>query len=541
MDIVNNTRKLFQSRIYMCLVIVAALAGYGYEITHCSYGVDDVIYDWYIYSGKLVSMGRFTPWLINKFFRISMFSPFIVDFLGVVLLIIAGTILCGLFQSILSNKSIDVWVYSVFTSLLLVYPMNGEVYIYYMHNAIGIAFLMTSISMCLLYENFYADRFGKIRNTIISIVLIMLANSCYESFAIVVATIAGLIVLLEAYNGNKITIADHGKWFINVGIVLVISMLMRSVITKILCAYKNLDVYQTSGGTIGWQFSNEAGEIWRTLKAQLLGNYLYYGTGLFMIKLMVLAFAALLVISCVMTIKQKNIYPLLIAILLLMGQFSISILTGTMQLYRMNQSIVVLVAFIIFFLCIIISNLQNNILGKTITAIIGLIVVYNSAVHINQLFVFEYNMSERCADKVKQIGQELEAYDLTDKKVVFLGSYSRSKEENNYLNITIGEKGYSFLNWIDINVYNYDPEFVAQGRSYKIETVTDGDVLSWSVNAYNEHNWATQKLFEHYGYDFQIVETVDEYNYVNELYNNSYAENNQEITQIDNYLIVNLR
>ena len=82
MKLINSVKNLIFDKVYLAIVTITALAGYGYELTHCSYGVDDVIYDWYIDSGRLVSMGRFTPWLINKFFKINEFTPFIIDFIG---------------------------------------------------------------------------------------------------------------------------------------------------------------------------------------------------------------------------------------------------------------------------------------------------------------------------------------------------------------------------------------------------------------------------------------------------------------------------
>ena len=148
-------------------------------------------------------------------------------------------------------------------------------------------------------------------------------------------------------------------------------------------------------------------------------------------------------------------------------------------------------------------------------------------------------MCDRCADKVKEIGSYLQSnYDLGEKKVVFVGEFSRSMDEQDYLHIRKGEAGYRFLNWCDVHVYGYDPAVVEAGRLYKKETVTDGDVLTWSVNAYNSHNWVTQKLFAHYGYDIKITDSNKEYDTILSGFYEKYPEPKAGTYNFGNYIVV---
>ncbi|WP_405376673.1 hypothetical protein, partial [Pseudobutyrivibrio sp.] len=75
-------------------------------------------------------------------------------------------------------------------------------------------------------------------------------------------------------------------------------------------------------------------------------------------------------------------------------------------------------------------------------------------------------------------------------------------------------------------------------RFYKIETVTDGDVLTWSVNAYGYHNWATQKLFGHYGYDIRITDSTEEYDSVVNDFYSEYPEFDEGIVEVGDYIVV---
>lgn len=536
MKLINSVKNLICDKVYAAIVLISAMAGYGYELTHCSYGVDDVIYDWYIDTGRLVSMGRFTPWFINKFFKISEFTPFIVDFFGVILFILAGTVICAVLQDILKLEQSKYWLYAVFTALMILYPMNGEVFIYYMHNGMCTAFFLSSLALYFTYRVKNNHVKERLLSDFIALIFIVFAICCYESFIIVLMTLGVLVSLTESIAGTKHNIKELGSWIISLVVVVGLAAVLRSIITKILCGVMGLEVYQTSGGEIGWQFGENVGEIGRTLKNQLMSNYLFYGAGYFPITLFLFAVLSLLIILAVYSWKNKDIWPIILGIFLLIGQFSISILIGMMQLYRMSQSIVVLVAFSIFALILILSKYKA---GQIVAIVLSAMLLYTSALEICRLYVFEYGMSDRCADKVKTIGEYLESnYDLDKKKVVFIGKFERSIEEDDYLYISAGEPGYKFLNWCDIHVYGYDPMVVAAGRFYKIETVTDGDVLTWSVNAYGYHNWATQKLFGHYGYDIKITDSIEEYNSVVDDFNSENEDCDECIVEFGDYIIV---
>ena len=47
-----------RNKTYMVSLIIAAVAGYGYEITHSSLGIDDVCIGLYFDDGLGVSIGR---------------------------------------------------------------------------------------------------------------------------------------------------------------------------------------------------------------------------------------------------------------------------------------------------------------------------------------------------------------------------------------------------------------------------------------------------------------------------------------------------
>ncbi|MBR5953192.1 MAG: glucosyltransferase domain-containing protein, partial [Pseudobutyrivibrio sp.] len=294
------------------------------------------------------------------------FTPFIIYFIGAIIIILAVTVVFKVFVEVLGEDRVPSWIYAVFTSLMLVYPMNGEVFIYYMHNGMGVAFLLSAIAIYLVYSVKGQKLKAQLLSDISALILMVLAICCYESFSLVIVTVGVCLVLLKSFIYKKIELKTDGIWVATVVVMTAVAMVLRSIITKILCAIMGLDVYQTSGGMIGWQFSDNAAEIGATLKNQLMRNFLFYGAGYFPISLFLFAVVVLLVICGIVSWKNRDFWPIVLGILLVIGQFSISFLLGVMQLYRMSQSIVVLVAFSVFILLVLISKWR---IGRVVAVI----------------------------------------------------------------------------------------------------------------------------------------------------------------------------
>lgn len=94
----------FQQKIYVIILSLTAICGYGFEMTHPSIGIDDTAVSLYLEDGLEVVMGRWFIYLINKIFHLSDFSPFMMELIGVILLCISATLFCVLFRRIFGRK-----------------------------------------------------------------------------------------------------------------------------------------------------------------------------------------------------------------------------------------------------------------------------------------------------------------------------------------------------------------------------------------------------------------------------------------------------
>ena len=124
------------------------------------------------------------------------FSPFIVDFLGVSFLVLSSVVLCAVFRKLSGNK-IPLWALTGFSCSMISYPLIGEVFVYYLHNGIGLAYLLTALATAVLF--LYR---GRIRYVYAGL-LMGVALSCYESFAMVYILCTALAMGIRLYEEEE--------------------------------------------------------------------------------------------------------------------------------------------------------------------------------------------------------------------------------------------------------------------------------------------------------------------------------------------------
>ena len=144
-------RKNFDKILYFVSLCAITIAGYGYVLTHGTCGIDDISIDLYFEKGIGVAIGRWPYYLINKVIPIAKYTPFIGDFITVLLLMAAATVWCILFYKMIPEK-ISVWVYILFAALFMNYSMNADVFVFYLQNGLGWVHLFSVLSLFLFYN-----------------------------------------------------------------------------------------------------------------------------------------------------------------------------------------------------------------------------------------------------------------------------------------------------------------------------------------------------------------------------------------------------
>lgn len=130
----------------MASLIIAAIAGYGYEITHSSLGIDDVCIGLYFDDGLGVSIGRWPFYVINKIFHVTEFEPFILEFIAVLIFMFAAIVWSAVLRYVLGDK-LPIACYAVFSAMLLDYSLIAEVFIYYLQNGVPIIYAIVAVAV----------------------------------------------------------------------------------------------------------------------------------------------------------------------------------------------------------------------------------------------------------------------------------------------------------------------------------------------------------------------------------------------------------
>lgn len=130
----------------------------------------------YFVDGLAPQIGRNTIYLINKIFNVAENAPVITDFLGVAFMMIAATLLCAVFKEC-SEDRIEEWTYIAFLATRLSFSLTAEVFVYYLHNGIGLAYVLTTLALIALWGN----KGNKISRSNVSGLLLMFAVTCWKN------------------------------------------------------------------------------------------------------------------------------------------------------------------------------------------------------------------------------------------------------------------------------------------------------------------------------------------------------------------------
>lgn len=227
----------FQQKIYVIILCLTAICGYGFEMTHPSIGIDDTAVSLYLEDGLEVVMGRWFIYLINKIFHLSDFSPFMMELIGVILLCISATLFCVLFRRIFGRK-VGLTGYIIFSCIFISNPIISEVYVYYYHDGVDIGYVFSALALICFWsgmDKWSGTRKSAIKYYLGSLICITVAIGCYESMLLLFVIGILLLLYLRAFTDNRRLKSGYviGQLIIGASITLGV-IILRSVILKVM-------------------------------------------------------------------------------------------------------------------------------------------------------------------------------------------------------------------------------------------------------------------------------------------------------------------
>ena len=437
----HYVRDYLADRSYLIWVLLWAAAGYGFRLSHPIAGVDDVCIDLYFVRGLGVSIGRWPYYLMNKILPIGWYTPFLVDFVGVLLLIASAALWCGLLRCVL-GRPIPTWAAVLFSGILVNYSLNAEVFVYYLHNGVGIASCLIPIALYSMMEcaavSAGAGAVGKQLPAIAGVVgLLTLAISFYESFAAVFLMGVCLLLLADELGAKRYGPLSWKKVLTAAGYTvaaLICAMVLRSLITRLICgavAEPLVKNYQMRSGTssLGWLF--QPGAMKKLLKILVMTGYWYGAVGLssYTGLLLIVSTGVLLVSAVVLGIRKKQLLLPLLAAAALIASVCIGLFMGTAQPLRSCQTFPVLIGCVV--LGVLLWSQGKNRWVRRVIAAAAVLMLCGTTLEMNNGFAANYELHTQETRVLENIAQELLSdYPVEEKPVAFVGTLEADYEKD---------------------------------------------------------------------------------------------------------------
>lgn len=522
-NIWQDLKHIICQKGYMISVALTAAMSYGFAICQPMVGVDDSAIGRYFEDGLGPIMGRFGYFLLNKICPVAEYTPFITDFIGVVLLVIGSALWCLVWEKAMKRK-LSVAAATGFSCVMISCPMISDVFIYYLHNGIGICYCLSAL--LVLYFMKAVEAVGKERIVRLgsALLLLWLCNGFMESFSIVfLMAIVMVWVLQSVFKARKITPKVVFGEGIAAGVILAISILLRSVTIELVTALFSLQGQlgimnrRSIFEALDWFKSSQGlAEFVMTIK-QYIAMYYVNAIAYVPVRIYFMAVMAYCIWAVYRLIRYRQLVPVLGAAAMQIVPLILVFLEGHATFYRNSQFVPLYVAFVVMlFTCLLergLATVKKPQIGKRILAawcvVIG-ILVYNQAYEMTQWFYVDYLKYEDAKNTVNQISYELERNFNTEKPVVFVGNYTIPKNIISKMCVEYDTKEYQMISDIlDIMDPNLKNCFVIQD-SYSLSSEAMYSVFTWGNIAFEVWDKETHEFFAIHGHGFERIMDPEE-------------------------------
>ena len=331
-DYKEEIKKIVNDKKYIISIIITAILGYGYLITHTTIGMDDTALDIYyadLFDVNIISIvGRWGSYLLYKILGITNFTPFWLEMMTVIAFIITAIIITAFINKNFKPKTNLVGI--VFSCVYISYSLINEAMIFQPSNfALILGNLLTFISLIYIYEIFNGNY--KKKYYIYAIIILTLGISMYEACCQTFLVVLCAYIIYNLINNYK---ENNIKFFFTAILILVCAIILNYVIlyTLFFIGVPDLSAEMMGDKSINWfehGLINGIYVVIANIKYATINNLNYF-------PIFELVFCAIigLLTSIGYSIKAKDTNIFNIYILLLGSNFALCILQCSNITYR---------------------------------------------------------------------------------------------------------------------------------------------------------------------------------------------------------------
>lgn len=490
--LLNDIREMKDGKLLAGMIAVAIGLSYGYLLIRSTIGIDDTCIERYFVEGWAPHVGRWTLYLLNCVFDFAHFTPFFMEVVGVILLGVSAYLFCVLWYRISQGK-VSTLALAAFALIYVTFPLVGEVYMYYLHNGVSLAFSLLALSGIYWWEYLQKRKIGALIGIT---VCLSLAIGCYESFALVyIVLICGINIW---FRWNEL-ITDTKRWegikrtlisvlpLVGAVVIRIPAYTLINLITGIPEDARDMSKLQL------WIVNNPL-VILKDLVHQFVVRYIVNGIYIWGIAVYVI-FAFLFVLAILFASVKKKKWSLIIwGGMILVSPWLLIIVEIVVTPYRATQALMLFVPFAAMFCYEVVLKSIADKMSKAISLVAALllfVIVFRQGFELHQFFYFDSLKDDYSKAYCQELAYDLyQNYNVSEKPVVFIGQ--RSLPE------AIREKVYLDVEDVILVHYNYVDEF-----GYRIWDVACQDTLAWAAWAdLGDGEYEIYPYMEMLGYDF---------------------------------------
>ena len=488
-ELMEEGKRILKRKEYRISLLLTAVLGYGYLWMHPSMGVDDTCVARYFADGFAPTQGRWTLFLLNKLFHIAEFSPFIIDVLGVFFLAVSALLFSIVFEHF-SNGKLHRLCSVVFSCVFISYPLITEVYVYYLHNGLGLAYMLSAFALVIVG---LGDGYQKF---LVAGLALTLAFSCYESLAMVYLLGIFLCIFLKGlFREERLCVKEVVTDILTGCIPIIMALVLRSLASGLIMALIKVDkgiehsILESLRALFADGFTEKLKEM-----AKIFGRYYIVNAAanfsIFLYWLCVLLFA---IISIFYTIKRGNWLLLLAVLGVLASPWLLSLIEMKAEPYRTMQALAVFCGFSLMLLIHFLLSRKRR-LWHYCAIIISVAVLYHQVFQLNKWFYVDYLKYQEDVDRASKIAYDIEKYATLDKPVVFVGKIKEYGIVKQYAFLDSDSAAYKFISWVYNKIGMGDP-----GDYSTEQNLVWYSLFDWGVDAFDEAGTELIHFFQYHG------------------------------------------
>lgn len=548
----DELRSILSDRIFILCVLLTVVLTYGFATFNVTVSIDDLEGDRYVGSGNaMLAAGRFTITLLSVLFGYGakvLQNAYAIDILAITGLIWSAANFCILFRRICKDAfTREAGI--VFSCIFLSYPLMHEIWEYTGANlCVSFGFWADSIVLLLMYDVIHEHTPGRWKKILLSTVLMMFVCAGYESLVpVYVFTVFALLALQVIYGPQRekqlLVILRQGILY---AAVLAVGLVLRILVHKAILF--TLDLGQDINGSTFIYWGNiPTRSILKHLLLSWSKDYVLKGLIYLPIAELVIA-GTLFLIPAFIACQKHGLVLLLPGVGMYLSLVILSLMQGTVSLYRSCQVFGMFVAFVLMYL-VMCTQQKKNVAFQKGMLLLCCILCFEQASCNSYYITLNHQRSQEEAHVVQEIGTDLHSQFDLKKPVIFVGGYALSETivegasvPEDSIRWRLLETLYSKLSTVLLDKYaeNFMNYF---HLSRKIPQSTINSNISFCEYPFEGNQDGMQRLFAYYGFDHIPANYASVYpeaqNYIAEYTMPAYPRDGY-IQDVGDYIIVHI-